>query len=197
MKRKQKSGLCLLLAVLFLAGCKTSTPTVSLGSFEASMPGTVTQDTEQLPLTQMGLGVNTPLVMTTAQTTPESDEVYIAIAVEWEQTLIALSEKSGQQWDEKAFTDVVQQSIVELLTMGASVGEGHTVTYGGYNGVAMPFVIEKTVEEDSDDWEITQGEVVSFVTQKRLIMLVYMAEQSTFSASNKEEYFSSLVVYNP
>lgn len=197
MKTARKKYLFVLVALLLLVGCKAEKPpTVNLGYFEVAMPGTVVQDSQQLPLTQMGLGVNTPLVMTTAQSTPDTNEVYIVISVEWEQTLAALSQKSGQQWDEHAFTGVVEQSILELLTVGASVEEEKAVSYSGLEGVAVPFTIQQTVMEGSDDWAQTKGEAVSFVSRKRLIMLVYMAEQSAYSAGNKESFFSSIVVHD-
>lgn len=194
MKSRLKTLLCLMLAVLMLVGCKETTPSVNLGSFEVKLPGTYSQNTEQLPLTEMGLGTNTPLVMTTAQSMPNSNELYLAISVEWEQTLNALTQQKGQQWDQKTYTDSIQQIIIDQLTLDATVGEQRAVNYGKMDGFAVSFDMTQSADNDLTDWPSTKGEIVSFVTQKRLIILVYAAEQSAFNSRHKESYFSSLLV---
>ncbi len=197
MKRRWKTVVSLLLAMLLLSGCKVNTPPVNLGSFSVKIPGDIETSTQQLPLTEMGLGVGTPLVIATTQSMPNGNELYVAICVEWEQTLNTLSQIRGDKWDQKAFMDSMVQNIVDLQTIGASVGEPKTVKYGALDGVAVPFEMAQNADNNLSVWSNTKGELVSFVSAKRLIMLVYATEKSSFNARHMDAYFSSITITQP
>ena len=197
MKSRMKKGMGLLLAMLLLCGCKVNTPPVNLGSFSVKIPGDIEKNIEQLPLTEMGIGVNTPLVMTTAQSTPNNNELYLAICVEWEQTLGALNQIKGGQLDQNSFMQSVKQNVVDLLTMGATVGESKAVKYGTLDGIAMPFEMEQNADSNLSVWPITKGQLVSFASPKRLIMLVYATNQSSFNERHMDAYFSSIIITQP
>lgn len=196
MMRRQRCAAVLLTALL-LVGCKEMTPVVNLGAFGARMPGTLVQETVQIPTNAMGLGDNVPLVMQTTQSQAKSDEIFIAISLDWSQVLLLLKQKRGPQWNTKEFTDLVEQSVIEMMVAGAAVGDSRAVRYGGQDGNAMAFTLTQTPDGGVADWKQTRGEVVSFVSESRLIMLFYATEQSAFSERNKEQFFSSLVVYQP
>ncbi len=197
MKRRYIRIISLLLAVLLLTGCKENTPLINLGTFAVKIPGTIEKTNEQLPLTAMGLDVTTPLVMTTAQTMPNNNELYLAISIEWEQTLNALNQQMGGQLDQKTYMDSVQINIIEYLTLGATVGELRPVTYGKLPGNAMVFDMAQSADNNISVWPATRGELVAFISEKRLIVLIYAAEQSAFSSRHREAYFSSITLTQP
>lgn len=197
MKRRHQWIISLLLAVLLLAGCKENTPLVNLGTYAVKIPGTIEKTNEQLPLTAMGLDVTTPLVMTTAQTMPNNNEVYLAISIEWEQTLNALNLQKSGQLDQKTYMDSVQNNIIEYLTLGATVGELRPVTYGSLPGNMMTFDMVQSADSTLSVWPATRGELVAFISEKRLIVLIYAAELSAFNSRHREVYFSSITLTQP